>query len=110
MPLRYSFLRMRNSGGGTGIRTAASGVRKNHGAGEAGHVPVHPPSAISLAALLTWGAFVKLPTGFGALLASAATGFLPATAAADEAECLRFFGAEYAEYRRRTRRFVPFLF
>jgi protein-S-isoprenylcysteine O-methyltransferase Ste14 len=59
---------------------------------------------------LTWGAFVKLPTGFGALLASAATGFLPATAAADEAECLRFFGAEYAEYRKRTRRFVPFLF
>ena len=59
---------------------------------------------------LAWGTFFKLPTWYGALLAFSATGFLWATAKADEAECIRFFGPEYAEYMKRTKRFVPFLF
>ena len=42
--------------------------------------------------LLTWGIFFKDPTGPGVLLALAATLFLVATAKADEAECIRFFG------------------
>ncbi len=60
--------------------------------------------------LLTWGIFFKQPTWYGALLALAAVGFLIATAKADEAECIRFFGPEYEAYMQRTRRFLPFLF
>jgi protein-S-isoprenylcysteine O-methyltransferase Ste14 len=60
--------------------------------------------------LLAWGIAFKLPTWYGALLALAATGFLLATAKADEAECRRFFGAPYETYMKRTARFVPFLF
>jgi protein-S-isoprenylcysteine O-methyltransferase Ste14 len=60
--------------------------------------------------LLAWGVFFKLPSWYGALLALAATGFLLATAKADEAECIRFFGAEYEAYVKRSKRFIPFLF
>lgn len=59
---------------------------------------------------LTWGIFFKAPSAAGALPALAATLFLAATAKADEAECVRFFGPSYRAYRERTRRFVPFIF
>lgn len=60
--------------------------------------------------LLAWGIFFKDPSWLGAGLALAATAFLLATASADEVESLRHFGAEYDEYMKRTRRFIPFLF
>lgn len=59
---------------------------------------------------LTWGAFFKLPSWAGLVLAVIASGFLFATARADEAECTRFFGDEYRAYMLRSKRFVPFLF
>lgn len=59
---------------------------------------------------LAWGIFFKMPTWYGALLAFSASGFLWATAKADEAECIRFFGPEYEAYMQRSKRFVPFLF
>jgi len=59
--------------------------------------------------LLAWGAFFKGPDGTGAALALAATLALIATARADEAECLRFFGADYQTYMRRTKMFLPFV-
>ncbi len=59
---------------------------------------------------LTWGAFFKLPSWVGLALAVIASGFLFATARADEAECTRFFGEEYRAYMLRSKRFVPFLF
>jgi len=59
---------------------------------------------------LTWGVFFKAPSWIGGLLAVAASLFLVATARADEAECIRFFGPEYQAYMKRTRRFVPFIF
>ncbi|MGD2147412.1 MAG: methyltransferase [Anaerolineae bacterium] len=59
---------------------------------------------------LAWGIFFKVPTWMGACLAVGATLALLATARADEAECLRFFGAEYVAYMAQTKRFVPFLF
>lgn len=59
---------------------------------------------------LAWGIFLKAPSLFAFFLAVAATGFLIATAHADERESLRFFGSEYRDYLRRTKRFVPFLF
>ncbi|MBI5586440.1 MAG: isoprenylcysteine carboxylmethyltransferase family protein [Deltaproteobacteria bacterium] len=59
---------------------------------------------------LTWGIFFKAPAWPGGLLALASTLFLLATARADEAECLRFFGPAYRDYMNRTKRFVPFVF
>jgi protein-S-isoprenylcysteine O-methyltransferase Ste14 len=60
--------------------------------------------------LLTWGIFFKDPAGPGVLLALAATLFLVATAKADEAECIRFFGPPYQDYMKQTRMFIPFVF
>jgi len=59
---------------------------------------------------LTWGIFFKAFTWPGLVLALAATFLLLATARADEAECLRFFGPAYRDYMIHTKRFVPFLF
>jgi protein-S-isoprenylcysteine O-methyltransferase Ste14 len=58
---------------------------------------------------LTWGIFSKAPAGLGVLLALAATLFLVATARADEAECIRFFGSIYQAYMKQTKMFVPFV-
>jgi protein-S-isoprenylcysteine O-methyltransferase Ste14 len=44
------------------------------------------------------------------VLALGASGFLIATSIAEERENLMRFGAAYASYLKRTRRFVPFLF
>jgi protein-S-isoprenylcysteine O-methyltransferase Ste14 len=60
--------------------------------------------------LLAWGIFFKAPGLPGLALALVATTFLIATARADEAECTRFFGAEYREYMGKTKGFIPFLF
>lgn len=59
---------------------------------------------------LAWGIFFKIPSLPGAALALLATAFLIATARADEAECIQFFGPGYEEYRKHTKMFVPFLF
>ena len=59
---------------------------------------------------LAWGIFCKAPTLVAGMLAASASGFLVATARADEAECLRFFGPAYLDYKRRTRMFIPYLF
>jgi protein-S-isoprenylcysteine O-methyltransferase Ste14 len=58
---------------------------------------------------LAWGIFFKAPSWPGGLLALAATLFLIATARVEEAENLRFFGAAYREYIKRTKMFIPFL-
>ena len=60
--------------------------------------------------LLTLGIFFKAPSWLGTLLALAATLFLVATAKADEAECIRFFGPSYQDYMKQSRMFVPFVF
>jgi protein-S-isoprenylcysteine O-methyltransferase Ste14 len=60
--------------------------------------------------LLTWGMFFKLPSITGGALTVVATLFLFATAKADEAECIQFFGAEYKNYMQKTKRFIPLLF
>ena len=58
---------------------------------------------------LTWGIFFKAPSEFGIILALVATLFLVATAKADEAECIRFFGPSYRVYMKQTRMFIPFV-
>lgn len=60
--------------------------------------------------LLTWGIFFKNFSAAGIVLAIAATVFLIFTAKADETECIQFFGSEYQDYMKRTKRFIPFLF
>lgn len=59
---------------------------------------------------LAWGAFLKRISWRGALLALTATFFLTLTAKAEEAENLRYFGDEYRQYMKRTKRFVPLIF
>ena len=69
----------------------------------------HPLYASLLA--LVWCAYLKNPLAGGSIvLALSASGFLVATAVAEERENLESFGAAYAGYMKRTRRFVPFLF
>ena len=56
-------------------------------------------------------AYFKNPCAPGSiLLAMGASGFLLATAIAEERENLKRFGAPYANYMKSTHRFVPFLF
>lgn len=59
---------------------------------------------------LAWGIFCKQPGWLGGLLAVATTGLLIATARADEAECVRYFGVSYVEYKKRTKMFIPRVF
>jgi protein-S-isoprenylcysteine O-methyltransferase Ste14 len=59
---------------------------------------------------LTWGIFCKSPTWLASILALVATLLLVATARADEAECIHFFGPSYRDYMRQTKMFIPFLF
>ncbi len=60
--------------------------------------------------LLAWGIFFKAPSLVGGTLAALATIFLVYTARADEEECIRYFGQEYLEYIKRTRRFIPLIY
>ena len=59
---------------------------------------------------LAWGVAFKAPGWLTILLALIATLFLVATARAEEAEDIRFFGPAYQEYMKHTRMFIPFLF
>jgi protein-S-isoprenylcysteine O-methyltransferase Ste14 len=59
--------------------------------------------------LLVWGVFLKeisIPNTVLALTASAALYY---TALREEEECIRYFGLEYVEYIKTSKRFVPFL-
>jgi len=69
----------------------------------------HPLYASLLA--LVWCAYLKNPFAIvGIVLTPIASGFLIATAVAEERENLASFGAAYTAYMKHTRRFVPFLF
>jgi protein-S-isoprenylcysteine O-methyltransferase Ste14 len=60
--------------------------------------------------LLAWGIFFKSPSWPGGGLAAAASALLYVTARLDEAECVKFFGAAYEDYMKKTKRFLPFVF
>jgi protein-S-isoprenylcysteine O-methyltransferase Ste14 len=59
---------------------------------------------------LTWGVLLKDLSWLSGIFALAATVFLIATAKAEEAENIRFFGITYQTYIQQTKRFIPFLF
>lgn len=65
----------------------------------------HPMYASLLA--LAWGAYFQAPSWLGTAVAAIASISLYLTAKADEQECLAYFGEAYADYMRRTRRFIP---
>jgi len=60
--------------------------------------------------LLTWGIFLKHTTTLLFIISSLSTIFLYLTAIFDEKECIEYFGDEYIEYMKRSKRFIPFLF
>ncbi len=60
--------------------------------------------------LLGWGIFFKSPSWLDAGLALLCTLFLTATARVEERENMRYFGEEYAAYRKRSKMFIPFIF
>ena len=57
-----------------------------------------------------WGAFFKRPSWLGFLLAMITVFLLAMTAKVEEAENIRFFGAQYRSYMKQTKMFIPFLF
>jgi protein-S-isoprenylcysteine O-methyltransferase Ste14 len=60
---------------------------------------------------LAWSAYLKHPFGLGSIaLTVGASGFLVATAIAEERENLQHFGEPYVRYMASTKRFIPFLF
>jgi len=69
----------------------------------------HPLYASLLA--LAWSAYLKDPLGAGSMaLVVGVSGFLLATAIAEERENLSRFDGNYANYMKRTKRFIPFVF
>jgi protein-S-isoprenylcysteine O-methyltransferase Ste14 len=67
----------------------------------------HPLYASLL--FLGWGALLKDLSIIAAVLAVAATVFLVATAKVEEKRNLERFGDSYADYKNRTKMFVPYL-
>ena len=59
---------------------------------------------------LGWGMFFKSPSWQDAGLALLCSLFLIATARMEERENINFFGAEYVEYMRHSKMFIPFAF
>lgn len=60
--------------------------------------------------LLCAGCFFKKPSLTGVILLVGASGFLVATARAEEAENIRYFGEAYQQYMKRSKMFIPFIF
>ena len=59
--------------------------------------------------LLAWGAFLKHFSIAGSIAVIVATVALAVTAKMDERECLQTFGSAYANYMKKTQRFIPYL-
>jgi len=68
----------------------------------------HPMYAALL--LLAWAVFLKDISPTSVALVGGASMCLFLTALRDEAESGQYFGAAYAEYMKKTKRFVPFVF
>ena len=54
--------------------------------------------------------FFKDPSLLGIILVMAISAFITATAKVEERENLHKFGADYAEYMKKTKMFIPFCF
>ena len=68
----------------------------------------HPMYASLL--YFAWGVFFKSPSLLDGMIATVASAFLYTTGRVEEAENLEKFGAEYSDYMKGTRMFIPFTF
>jgi protein-S-isoprenylcysteine O-methyltransferase Ste14 len=68
----------------------------------------HPMYASLL--LLTWGIFLKSPSWQDFLITISASIFLYATAQIEEKENIYKFGTAYLDYKKETKRFIPYIF
>ncbi len=59
---------------------------------------------------LNWGIFFKDPELHLLIVALCSTLFLILTALREETECRKVFGQSYADYMKKTKRFIPFVF
>lgn len=108
--LGYSALRRFGNAGASRIDDSLFGFEKTTTlvTGQIFRYIRHPMYASLMA--LAWGFFFRDPSLLAVSLAGLASVFLLLTARADERECLAYFGDPYAEYMKRTRRFLPYLF
>jgi protein-S-isoprenylcysteine O-methyltransferase Ste14 len=58
---------------------------------------------------LDWGLFFKRMSWLSGTIALIACFFLVVATLVEEAENVRYFGAQYREYMKRTKRFIPFM-
>lgn len=58
---------------------------------------------------LTWGIYLKSPSLHLLFISFVSTLFLYITAIFDEKECIQYFGKEYIDYMKRSKRFIPFI-
>ena len=58
---------------------------------------------------LTWGVFFKAPSWTAGVLAAIVTFNLIVAAKVEEIENMKYFGAPYGDYMRRTKMFIPFV-
>jgi protein-S-isoprenylcysteine O-methyltransferase Ste14 len=59
---------------------------------------------------MAWGVFFKDPSLFGIILVMVIMVFITAAAKVEERESLLKFGADYADYMKKTKMFIPFVF
>jgi protein-S-isoprenylcysteine O-methyltransferase Ste14 len=59
---------------------------------------------------LTWGIYLKQATLYMLIFAALSTVFLFITAIMEEKEDISFFGDQYKDYMKRTKRFIPYVF
>jgi protein-S-isoprenylcysteine O-methyltransferase Ste14 len=58
---------------------------------------------------LTWGIFFKNPNVVSLVVSVISSIFFIITAILDEKECIAYFGNQYRDYMKRSKRFIPFL-
>ena len=59
---------------------------------------------------LSWGIYLKNPDWILLPVTIISSLLLVFTAFADEKECIDYFGADYKEYMKKTKRFIPFIY
>lgn len=59
---------------------------------------------------LGWGIFFKSPSLLDAMLALVCSAFLVITAMTEERENVSYFGQEYVNYIKNSKRFIPYIF
>jgi len=58
---------------------------------------------------LTWGIFFKNPTVLLFVISMISSILFVITAIMDEKECIAYFGDQYRDYMKRSKRFIPFI-